>query len=116
MLPKLSCRDSDCDEFTDVCVCVCVSCPGYPSQCARCNKEMKEIALMEASISSMQKTQQDIQRWGGAAHIFLLNLVVQFFGRDAVDKKWFCEAGKNASSNEIKALLDCLLAKQSQPV
>ncbi|XP_075894242.1 oxysterol-binding protein-related protein 5 isoform X2 [Nelusetta ayraudi] len=35
---------------------------GFPNQCARCSKEMKEIALMEASISSIQKTQQDIQR------------------------------------------------------
>ncbi|XP_023840483.1 oxysterol-binding protein-related protein 5 [Salvelinus sp. IW2-2015] len=35
---------------------------GYLSQCARCNKEVKDIALIEASIASVQKTQQDIQR------------------------------------------------------
>uniref|UniRef100_A0A4W5MMF0 Oxysterol-binding protein n=1 Tax=Hucho hucho TaxID=62062 RepID=A0A4W5MMF0_9TELE len=35
---------------------------GYLSQCARCNKEVKDIALIEASIASIQKTQQDIQR------------------------------------------------------
>ncbi|KAL0967837.1 hypothetical protein UPYG_G00257960 [Umbra pygmaea] len=31
-------------------------------QCARCNKEVKDTALIEASITSLQKTQQDIQR------------------------------------------------------
>ncbi|KAK0141049.1 Oxysterol-binding protein-related protein 5 [Merluccius polli] len=36
--------------------------PGYPSQCARCNKGMKELALVETSIASIQKGQQDIQR------------------------------------------------------
>ncbi|XP_013979332.2 oxysterol-binding protein-related protein 5 [Salmo salar] len=35
---------------------------GYLSQCERCNKEVKDIALIEASIASIQKTQQDIQR------------------------------------------------------
>ncbi|CDQ94405.1 unnamed protein product, partial [Oncorhynchus mykiss] len=35
---------------------------GYLSQCTRCNKEVKDIALIEASIASIQKTQQDIQR------------------------------------------------------
>ncbi|XP_012986698.2 oxysterol-binding protein-related protein 5 isoform X2 [Esox lucius] len=35
---------------------------GYLAQCARCNKEVKDIALIEASITSLQKTQQDIQR------------------------------------------------------
>lgn len=39
-----------------------VMCPGFSNQCVRCNKEVKDIALMEASISSIQKTQQDIQR------------------------------------------------------
>ncbi|KAG8012505.1 Oxysterol-binding protein-related protein 5 [Nibea albiflora] len=35
---------------------------GFSNQCARCNKEVKDIALIEASITSIQKTQQDIQR------------------------------------------------------
>ncbi|XP_035520824.1 oxysterol-binding protein-related protein 5 [Morone saxatilis] len=35
---------------------------GFSNQCARCNKEVKDIAMMEASITSIQKTQQDIQR------------------------------------------------------
>ncbi|XP_035858986.1 oxysterol-binding protein-related protein 5 isoform X2 [Sander lucioperca] len=35
---------------------------GFSNQCARCSKEVKDIALMEASITSIQKTQQDIQR------------------------------------------------------
>uniref|UniRef100_A0A8C4GI52 Oxysterol-binding protein n=1 Tax=Dicentrarchus labrax TaxID=13489 RepID=A0A8C4GI52_DICLA len=33
----------------------------FSNQCARCNKEVKDIAMMEASITSIQKTQQDIQ-------------------------------------------------------
>lgn len=45
-----------------------VMCPGFSNQCVRCNKEVKDIALMEASISSIQKTQQDIQRWKRHAH------------------------------------------------
>ncbi|XP_061577437.1 oxysterol-binding protein-related protein 5 isoform X2 [Cololabis saira] len=35
---------------------------GFSSQCARCSKEVKDIALIEASITSIQDTQQDIQR------------------------------------------------------
>lgn len=35
---------------------------GFSQQCARCNKEVKDIALIEASISSIKNTQQDIQR------------------------------------------------------
>ncbi|XP_077938913.1 oxysterol-binding protein-related protein 5 isoform X1 [Gasterosteus aculeatus] len=35
---------------------------GFSNQCARCNKEVKDIALLEASITSIQRTQQDIQR------------------------------------------------------
>uniref|UniRef100_A0A8C9WZG6 Oxysterol-binding protein n=1 Tax=Sander lucioperca TaxID=283035 RepID=A0A8C9WZG6_SANLU len=35
---------------------------GFSNQCARCSKEVKDIALMEASITSIQKTQQDIHR------------------------------------------------------
>lgn len=35
---------------------------GFGSQCARCNKEMKDLAQIEASIASIQKSQQDIQR------------------------------------------------------
>lgn len=35
---------------------------GFVSQCSRCNKESKDLAVIEASISSIQKTQQDIQR------------------------------------------------------
>uniref|UniRef100_A0A8C3B225 Oxysterol-binding protein n=1 Tax=Cyclopterus lumpus TaxID=8103 RepID=A0A8C3B225_CYCLU len=35
---------------------------GFSNQCGRCNKEVKDIALIEASITSIQKTQQDIQR------------------------------------------------------
>uniref|UniRef100_A0A4W6ER77 Oxysterol-binding protein n=1 Tax=Lates calcarifer TaxID=8187 RepID=A0A4W6ER77_LATCA len=38
-----------------------VVCPGFSNQCARCSKEVKDIALIEASITSIQKTQQDIQ-------------------------------------------------------
>ncbi|KAJ8343212.1 hypothetical protein SKAU_G00305410 [Synaphobranchus kaupii] len=34
----------------------------FVGQCSRCNKEVKGIAEMEASITSMKKTQQDIQR------------------------------------------------------
>uniref|UniRef100_A0A3Q3X1Q3 Oxysterol-binding protein n=1 Tax=Mola mola TaxID=94237 RepID=A0A3Q3X1Q3_MOLML len=33
----------------------------FSNQCARCNKEVKDTALIEASITSIQKTQQDIQ-------------------------------------------------------
>uniref|UniRef100_A0A3B5KUF5 Oxysterol-binding protein n=1 Tax=Xiphophorus couchianus TaxID=32473 RepID=A0A3B5KUF5_9TELE len=33
----------------------------FSSQCARCSKEVKDIALIEASITSIQRTQQDIQ-------------------------------------------------------
>uniref|UniRef100_A0A8B9HNT6 Oxysterol-binding protein n=2 Tax=Astyanax mexicanus TaxID=7994 RepID=A0A8B9HNT6_ASTMX len=39
---------------------------GFVGQCARCNKEVKDLALIEASIASIQKTQQDIQRNLGA--------------------------------------------------
>ncbi|KAM6937467.1 oxysterol-binding protein-related protein 5 isoform 2-T2 [Xenentodon cancila] len=35
---------------------------GFSSQCARCSKDVKDIALIEASITSIQNTQQDIQR------------------------------------------------------
>ncbi|XP_034444188.1 oxysterol-binding protein-related protein 5 isoform X1 [Hippoglossus hippoglossus] len=35
---------------------------GFSNQCARCSKDIKDMALMEASITSIQKTQQDIQR------------------------------------------------------
>ncbi|XP_036007544.1 oxysterol-binding protein-related protein 5 [Fundulus heteroclitus] len=35
---------------------------GFSTQCARCSKEVKDIALIEASITSIQKAQQDIQR------------------------------------------------------
>ncbi|KAM9854089.1 oxysterol-binding protein-related protein 5 [Aulostomus maculatus] len=35
---------------------------GFSNQCARCIKEVKDISLLEASITSIQKTQQDIQR------------------------------------------------------
>uniref|UniRef100_A0A672GJG2 Oxysterol-binding protein n=1 Tax=Salarias fasciatus TaxID=181472 RepID=A0A672GJG2_SALFA len=35
---------------------------GFSNQCARCSKEVKDIAQIEASITSIQKTQQDIQR------------------------------------------------------
>ncbi|XP_036390764.1 oxysterol-binding protein-related protein 5-like isoform X1 [Megalops cyprinoides] len=35
---------------------------GFMAQCSRCNKELQDIAEMEASIASIQKTQQDIQR------------------------------------------------------
>ncbi|MCJ8735807.1 hypothetical protein PDJAM_G00251690 [Pangasius djambal] len=34
----------------------------FGSQCARCSKEMKDLAQIEASIASIQKSQQDIQR------------------------------------------------------
>nr|XP_015193856.1 PREDICTED: oxysterol-binding protein-related protein 5 isoform X2 [Lepisosteus oculatus] len=34
----------------------------FMTQCSRCNKEVKDIAEIEASIASIQKTQQDIQR------------------------------------------------------
>uniref|UniRef100_A0AAX7VPP4 Oxysterol-binding protein n=1 Tax=Astatotilapia calliptera TaxID=8154 RepID=A0AAX7VPP4_ASTCA len=34
----------------------------YSNQCARCSKEIKDIAMLEASITSIKKTQQDIQR------------------------------------------------------
>ncbi|XP_017274524.1 oxysterol-binding protein-related protein 5 isoform X2 [Kryptolebias marmoratus] len=34
----------------------------FSSQCARCSKDKKDFALIEASISSIQKTQQDIQK------------------------------------------------------
>ncbi|XP_053741690.1 oxysterol-binding protein-related protein 5 isoform X1 [Synchiropus splendidus] len=34
----------------------------FSSQCARCSKEVKDIAALEASITSIQKTQKDIQR------------------------------------------------------
>lgn len=34
---------------------------GFSAQCARCNKEMKDIALIEASIRSIEKTQKNIQ-------------------------------------------------------
>lgn len=39
-----------------------VMCPGFSNQCARCNKEVKDIAMIETTITSIQKTQQDIQR------------------------------------------------------
>ncbi|XP_037539344.1 oxysterol-binding protein-related protein 5 [Nematolebias whitei] len=35
---------------------------GFSNQCARCNKEKKDFALIEASITSIQKTQRDIQK------------------------------------------------------
>lgn len=35
---------------------------GFSKQCARCSKEMQDMALIETSISSIKKTQQDIQR------------------------------------------------------
>ncbi|XP_076861792.1 oxysterol-binding protein-related protein 5 isoform X2 [Brachyhypopomus gauderio] len=35
---------------------------GFMSQCARCNKETKDLALIEASIAAIQKSQQDIQK------------------------------------------------------
>lgn len=35
---------------------------GFMNQCARCSKEVKDIALIEASVAAIQKTQQDIQR------------------------------------------------------
>ncbi|TRY77596.1 hypothetical protein DNTS_024420, partial [Danionella cerebrum] len=35
---------------------------GFMKQCARCTKEVKDIALIEASVAAIQKTQQDIQR------------------------------------------------------
>ncbi|XP_053337856.1 oxysterol-binding protein-related protein 5 [Clarias gariepinus] len=35
---------------------------GFGSQCARCSKEKKDLAQIEASIASIQKSQQDIQR------------------------------------------------------
>ncbi|XP_017341249.1 oxysterol-binding protein-related protein 5 isoform X1 [Ictalurus punctatus] len=35
---------------------------GFGSQCARCSKGMKDLAQVEASIASIQKSQQDIQR------------------------------------------------------
>ncbi|XP_007561470.1 oxysterol-binding protein-related protein 5 isoform X1 [Poecilia formosa] len=35
---------------------------GFSNQCARCSKEAKDIALIQTSITSIQKTQQDIQR------------------------------------------------------
>lgn len=35
---------------------------GFMNQCARCTKEVKDIALIEASVAAIQKTQQDIQR------------------------------------------------------
>uniref|UniRef100_A0A672H1Q6 Oxysterol-binding protein n=1 Tax=Salarias fasciatus TaxID=181472 RepID=A0A672H1Q6_SALFA len=38
---------------------------GFSNQCARCSKEVKDIAQIEASITSIQKTQQDIQRREG---------------------------------------------------
>ncbi|XP_056137383.1 oxysterol-binding protein-related protein 5 [Lampris incognitus] len=34
----------------------------FLNQCARCTKDVKDIALIEASITSIQKTQQEIQR------------------------------------------------------
>uniref|UniRef100_A0A1A8MVA2 Oxysterol-binding protein n=2 Tax=Nothobranchius pienaari TaxID=704102 RepID=A0A1A8MVA2_9TELE len=38
----------------------------FSNQCARCNKEKKDLALIEANIMSMQKTLKDIQRNVGA--------------------------------------------------
>lgn len=35
---------------------------GFMNQCVRCTKEVKDIALIEASVAAIQKTQQDIQR------------------------------------------------------
>ncbi|KAK7891719.1 hypothetical protein WMY93_023682 [Mugilogobius chulae] len=35
---------------------------GFSKHCARCSKEVQDIALIEASISSIKTTQQDIQR------------------------------------------------------
>ncbi|XP_067236440.1 oxysterol-binding protein-related protein 5 isoform X3 [Chanodichthys erythropterus] len=35
---------------------------GFMRECARCTKEVKDIALIEASVAAIQKTQQDIQR------------------------------------------------------
>ncbi|XP_062847052.1 oxysterol-binding protein-related protein 5 [Trichomycterus rosablanca] len=35
---------------------------GFGSQCTRCKKDMKDLALIEASIVSIQKSQQDIQK------------------------------------------------------
>lgn len=35
---------------------------GFMNQCTRCTKEVKDIALIEASVAAIQKTQQDIQR------------------------------------------------------
>ncbi|XP_067090633.1 oxysterol-binding protein-related protein 5 isoform X2 [Osmerus mordax] len=35
---------------------------GFLNQCSRCNKEVKDIAGIEASIASIQSTQQDMQR------------------------------------------------------
>ncbi|XP_047249169.1 oxysterol-binding protein-related protein 5 isoform X3 [Girardinichthys multiradiatus] len=35
---------------------------GFSTQCPLCSKEVKDIALIEASITSIKKTQQDIQR------------------------------------------------------
>ncbi|XP_013861037.1 oxysterol-binding protein-related protein 5 isoform X2 [Austrofundulus limnaeus] len=34
----------------------------FSNQCARCSKEKNDFALIEASITSIQKTQQDIQK------------------------------------------------------
>lgn len=34
----------------------------FSNQCARCSKEIKNIAMLEASITTIKKTQQDIQR------------------------------------------------------
>uniref|UniRef100_A0A1A8KVN6 Oxysterol-binding protein n=2 Tax=Nothobranchius kuhntae TaxID=321403 RepID=A0A1A8KVN6_NOTKU len=38
----------------------------FSNQCARCNKEKKDLALIEANIMSMQRTLKDIQRNVGA--------------------------------------------------
>ncbi|KAF7224781.1 oxysterol-binding protein-related protein 5 isoform X2 [Nothobranchius furzeri] len=40
--------------------------PDFSNQCARCNKEKKDLALIEANIMSMQRTLKDIQRNVGA--------------------------------------------------
>lgn len=55
---------------------------GFGSQCARCNMEVKDLAQIEASIASIKKSQQDIQRcvspevaWQSISHMLIVGQV-----------------------------------------
>lgn len=49
-------------KTSDCFMCLILTSSGFLSQCGRCTKEVKDIALIEASVAAIQKTQQDIQR------------------------------------------------------